>query len=216
MKEKLLLLKFSEARFIDDMYNNEYLYFNKFEGFRSSSPDPSGRLDPREGNLRNVQLYGKLELSINIGEKSFKLGEAIANPENNDIQYCEHNETPSLISCSLYSMKLDANASDIVIDDRVLELGSKAIVIFDVLKFWEILDDALMKDDMGYKRDFVKYYYHKEHDGELGYHYKHSDFSYQNEYRIIKQVSDPEPTSVKLAGLKEISRIVDIESLLRD
>lgn len=201
-----LFIKFSDEQFIDDMYDNEYLYFNSYSIFKQNMPEEKGRYDAREGNLKNIQIA---DLKLSIGGKELKYEKA---PHFN-AQFCEHLNDPKLVSCSLYSILLTEGINSIQIDERMREFGNKALMILDHNKFWSMLDFSLMGDDRWYKRDFLNLYDPKTYNGSLNYFDKDKYYSYLNEYRIMKHVPHSTPLRVLLPGLKEISVVADFDEV---
>jgi hypothetical protein len=203
-----IFIKFSEAKFIDDMYQNEYLYFNKYSKFRDNNPGEKARFDPREGNLTNTQARD-LELTINLHGGNVKLGMG----NNSSAQFCEHLKDTPLISCSLFSALLTEGSNNIQVDERMRQFGDKALVILNHTTFWNMLDEALINDEKWYKRDFLELYDPRIHNGKLSYFHKDVTYEYLNEYRIIKQVDNAVPTIVYLPGLRSISMIADFDDI---
>jgi hypothetical protein len=94
--EYLFLMKMAEMKYIIDMYENEYLYFNRYSTFRSSETDKTARLDPREGNIKNYQVK---KLTIKISNLQIQLHK-ISSELNS-----QFTEFPNFIPyniCSLY------------------------------------------------------------------------------------------------------------------
>jgi hypothetical protein len=203
-----IFIKLSGAKFIDDMYQNEYLYFNKYSIFRDNNPGEKARYDPREGNLTNVQARD-LELAININGRKLKLGMGV----NSGAQFYEHLEDTPLISCSLFSALLTDGTNNIQVDERMREFGDKALVILNCIEFWNMLDEALINNEEWYKRDFLELYDPKLHNGKLSYFHKDVAYEYLNEYRIMKHVDNAVPTKVYLPGLKSISVVANFDDI---
>lgn len=203
------LLKVSEGKYIDEMYENEYLYFNSFSTFRAREKDVAGRNDPREGNTKISQVQF-LEITDSNTGKKYKLHEMLA---HFSAQYNEHpTELPNNI-CSLYTLRFDEDLRYEKIDDRIINLGDKAILIFRIGRLFEILDSTLDDQGIPYSRKPVIYYDYKNLEGNLTFHHKDMHFHFQKEYRIILSTSGKEPMKIKIPGLKEISAVVNTKDL---
>lgn len=203
-----LLLKVGLGQYINDMYENEYLFFNSFSSFRTNDKDPCGRNDPREANTKNNQVT-YLEIATPTG-KTIKLSE-ISKEFN-----AQYNEYPAVIPnniCSLYTLHIRDDFSYKKIDDSVLCLGDKTLLIYNLGQFFELLDDTLERQKFQFSRKPVTYYNYKTFDGELTFHHKDDSFSYQSEYRIFLQTSGTEKIKIKVPGLKKISAVVDTDKI---
>ncbi len=202
------LLKVGQGKHINDMYDNEYLFFNSFSTFRTNDKDPCGRNDPREANIKNKQVT-YLEITTPTG-KTIKLSE-ISKEFN-----AQHNEFPTVIPnniCSLYTLHLRDDFSYEKIDDRVLCLGDKTLLIYNLGQFFEILDDSIDRQKFQFSRKPVTYYNYKTLDGDLTFHHKDDSFSYQSEYRIFLKTPGTEKIKIELPGLKRISAVVDTDKI---
>jgi len=97
-----------------------------------------------------------------------------------------------------------------MIDERILELGEKGLLIFNLKRFFEILDGPFENQNRTFSRKPVQYYNYETFNGELTLHHKEESLSYQKEYRILLMTEDQNPVKVQLHGLKEISKVVDL------
>ena len=206
----LLLAKIHTEKYINDMYFNEYLYFKALRDFRGRIKELSGRVDPKELNIKNEQISF---FSIYIDNQ--EIASSKISPEFN-AQFMEFLDDPNINSCSLCSMdvELDQNISEF--DEKLYELGDKMLVIFDHIKFFEILDQSVENQGYQYSRKFVTYYDPKNFSGDLTLHHKDVAFEYQKEYRILISPTENQPIKISLPGLKNISLVVatkDIKSL---
>jgi len=202
------LLKVGQAKYIADMYDNEYLFFNLFSSFRKNEKDPCGRNDPREANVTNKQVI-YLELKTPNG-KTIKLSEI---SKNFNAQFNEH---PTVIPnniCSLYILRFDNELKFQRVDDRVLCLGDKTLLIYNLGHYFDILDKSLESEKFEFSRKPVKYYNPKTFDGVLNFHDKDESFEYQKEYRILIDTPGTDTIKIKLPGLKKISAVVDTEKI---
>lgn len=122
------LAKIQNEKYIQDMYENEYLYFKPLKEFRSTRNDPTGRLDPKELNLKNEPLS---YLSVKIGDDEIVL----SNLPNFNAQFMEHLDDPKINCCSLYTVDVEFDGPPPSIDDRCLEMGNKMLLIYNLKAF---------------------------------------------------------------------------------
>ena len=189
------------------MYENEYLYFNPLKDFRSQENDKSGRLDPKELNVSNIQIDN---LTLTIDNKELEMHKMFKNFKG---QFNEHLTEPKINCCSLLWMELEPEKLNDSFNEKLLEFGEKALLIFDCVKFIEILDNSLEKLDFKYSRKKVDYYSPKTFNGEISLHHKDEKYEYQNEYRILISPTDNKPINIPLPGLKKISTTIDSNDL---
>lgn len=201
------LAKIHSSKYINDMYENEYLYFNTLMEFRAKEKDEAGRLDPKEGNLKNIQAR---YLTIGKGEKKIELHKVLS---NFSAQFSEHFVDPKINCCSLYSLKMEINGGSPKIDERISLMGDKVLLIHNTTKFFEILDQSIENQGYEFSRKHVKYYDPKKHDGELSLHHKDEKFSFQNEYRILLAPTNNQPIKLKLSGLQQVCTVFSSNTL---
>ena len=194
--------------YIEDMYENEYLYFKSLRDFRGKDSDQTGRLDPRELNLKNTQIA---TLSIKTDTAEIHLHEIL---EKFNAQHMEYLAESKINCCSLHWLEIEPEQAPSTYDSKLLKMGNKAILIYDLNKFYEILDSALEQLRFEYSRKKVTYYNPKKFNGEINLHHKDEQYKYQNEYRILIYPTDNEPLNLKLVGLKEISTIIDTKDIV--
>ncbi len=207
MEKIVILTKIHESRFIDDMYENEYLYFKPLKDFRSPKNDKSGRLDPRELNMTNIQINN---LTLTVDNKKIELHKMFKNFKG---QLNEHLTDPKINCCSLHWMEIQPKKLNDSFNEKLLDFGDKALLILDSMKFIEILDKSIEKLNYKYSRDKVKYYRPKEFNGEISLHHKDEQYDYQNEYRILISPTNNEPINIPIPGLKKISTTIDSNDL---
>jgi len=202
------LLKVGQEKYVRDMHDKEYLFFNTFSSFRTNEKDPCGRNDSREANTRIKQVTF-LEIKTPEG-KTIKLSEISKNFS------AQFNEFPTVIPhniCSLYTLRFDQDFKFKQIDERVLCLGDKTLIIYNLGQFFEILDKSLERQRFEFSRKLVNYYNFRTFNGDLTFHHKEATFSYQNEYRILIETLGENTINIELPGLKNISAVVDTEKL---
>ncbi|WP_421889869.1 hypothetical protein [Marinoscillum sp.] len=205
---KGFFLKIGKQEHIEDMYENEYLFFNTLRSFRATEKDDSGRTDPREANTLNTQLT-YLEIITSKGTK-IKLSE-ISQKFNG--QYNEHpTEIPYNI-CSLYTLEIEEDLNIKPVDKQVLNLGTRTLLIYNLEAFFNALDSSLSHLGIEYSRKPVIYYDHRTFEGNLTLHHKNQEFSFQNEYRILLQTPGTEVMKIPIPGLKTFSALGESKTL---
>lgn len=203
----LILTKIHRAKLVEDMYENEYLYFKSLKDFRSKHIDKPGRLDPRELNLKNVQLT---TLTVSTDTTEIHLHEVLKEFSG---QYMEHISQSKINVCSLHWLEIEEGYPPSTLNERLFELGNKAMLIYDWKKFFDILDRSIESLDYKFSRKKVNYYNPKLFNGDITLHDKNEEYSWQNEYRILIAPTDNKPIKIPLKGLKQISHIMNTNDL---
>jgi len=204
---RIILAKINQSKYINDMYENEYLYFKSLKEFRSDSKDKTGRLDPKELNVNNIQIHN---LTIKTDNHEIELHKVIKDFKG---QLMEHLSESKINCCSLHWMELEPNKENSSFNEKLLEMGEKALLIVDLVKFFKILDESIEKSNYKYTRKKVTYYSPKEFNGEISLLHKDVEFEYQNEYRILILPTENKPINIPLPGLKKISFMIDSKNL---
>ena len=199
-----LIAKIQERGYIQDMYDNEYLYFRFQKHFKEGPKDPAGRNDTRDGNLFTEQVKW-IELELPTGEKmKFIRGDNMRHADHS-----EHLQDPKVNICCLTIIPLSEELRPISISKRLIELGESAILIFDTERFYNTIEKPLSEMGFTYEMKPVKYYNHKEHNGELSFFDKDIEFDYQNEYRILIWPNPEGDLKIPVPGLKSISVVIE-------
>lgn len=203
----LILTKIHESKYIQDMYDNEYLFFNSLKGFRRPDTDGKGRFDPRELNVKNEQLT---TLTIIADSKEFHLHEELKNFNG---QFMEHIAEPKINCCSLHWMQIEPGEQASTYNEKLLGMGDKTLLIFDWKSFFEILDKSVEDRGFRFSRRKVSYYNPKVFNGDLTLHHKNNQLGWQNEYRVLIGPTNNKPLKINLPGLKDISLIIETAKL---
>ena len=197
-----LLGKVQKAEYVEDTYNNEYLYFTSLKEFRISN-DALGRYDPRELNLKNDQINW---LSIKVDDKIILSSSTSSSFSG---QFMEFYSDPNINCCSLYSLEFE-NQKLSIIDDRMLHIGNKILIIYDLESFFNLLDKSIEIQNYHYSRKYVTYYDPSKYNGKLTLHHKDVEFEYQKEYRILIKPVFTKAIRISIPGLKKVSFIDEI------
>lgn len=206
------LAKIQQSQWMEDKYYNEYLFFKYHSDFRTLPKDGANtgmRFDSRDGNLVHRQIKD-LELITQAGEK-IKL---IRKYPESHAEYTERLENPLINNCSFAKISFDNDLNFDSPSERLMELGDSALLIYDIDKFFQIIDSSILSMGLEYSRGTVIYYDHRRYDGNLSYLHKDVEYSFQNEYRIlIGPNSQKIDLKVAVPGLKEIAIIVSTKDL---
>jgi hypothetical protein len=203
----MILTKIQQAKYILDMHNQEYLYFKSLKDFRSNTKDTSGRLDPRELNVSNKQLK-KLTIKISASKELH-----LHKMENFSAQFMEYLSDSKINCCSFHWLEIEPHNAPSTFNKKLIDLGDKALLIYNWKRFFDIIDSTLGKQKMEFSRKKVIYYNPKEFNGDLTLHHKDQEYSWQNEYRILIAPTNNMPLRIPVPGLKKISCIVDTKRL---
>lgn len=123
---KHLIAKIQDRRYIQDMYDNEYLYFRFQKHFREGPKDSGGRNDPRDGNVFTEQVVW-IEIQLPSGEKI----NFVRDDNMGHADHFEHLADPQVNICGMTITPLGDDLRAISISDRLSELGDSAILIYD-------------------------------------------------------------------------------------
>ncbi len=197
-----ILSKIHRGEYIEDMYEHEYLYFSSLKEFRSSKKDDLGRLDPKELNLKNEQLK---TLTVVLDDKEIDIHKM----KGFNGQYMEHLIDPNINCCSMHWLEIEPGQPASTLNDRLIEMGDKALLIYNRSKFLEIIDKSIEELGFEYSRRKVTYYNPKIFSGEITLHHKDEEYSWQNEFRILIGPTNNQPIKVPIKGLKQISCIIN-------
>lgn len=201
------LVKIGTKENIKDSYENEYLYFNTVEYFRSLEKDPLGRNDPHEGDLK---LEQGAKLTVELDGKKYQFHEIF---KNFSAQYHEFLlKTPGNI-CSFCRFDIEEDGKYFSIDERLKSFGDTALIIYKLNQFVKSIDKSIKQLGFPLERKHVEYYEPKSYNGDLSFFHKDIFFQYQNEYRILIKSSGENAIKVKVPNLKKFSIMVDFRNL---
>ncbi|MCF8296549.1 MAG: hypothetical protein K9J13_03305, partial [Saprospiraceae bacterium] len=113
------------------------MYFKSLKDFRGENKDQSGRLDPRELNVKNEQLT---TITVTTGSKELHLHEVLKDFSG---QFMEHISNPKINCCSLHWLEIEPEQAPSTYDKKLVKMGNKAMLIYDWKKFFDILDTAI-------------------------------------------------------------------------
>jgi len=95
----------------------------------------------------------------------------------------------------------------------MLSMGESALIIYNVRKFYDMIDQSIKEAGYEFSRHYVTYYDPKNHDGDLTLHHKNEEYQYQNEYRILIAPTNEEGVKIPVQELQEISVVIDSETI---
>jgi hypothetical protein len=202
-QEYIVLLKIGSKENILDCFNNNYLYFNTMEYFRSKENDPIGRHDPRDGDLLIKQV---VKLTIEKDSIKYDLHNIF---KKFSAQYHESLEKVPGNICSFCLYKINTIPNEFLIDPRLKDFGDTALFIYNFPQFIKSVDQSIKDLNFSFARRTVEYYDPKQYTGDLTFFHKDNFFQYQNEYRILIKTSGKYPLKLKVPNLNKTSEIKD-------
>lgn len=198
LNAKANLLRTGRSDRIEDMFNREYIWFNRQSNWQKD--------DPNELLVTSKKIpEGIFTIPSFPGVKFFhsRLKEHIK--DNNTLGVC------------FYWLNSPSDEPEEEYKRNYYKPGNKMLIITSHLKFLKIINDFFRANDYGFSQKPVNYYNSEEYDGEresLSPHDKDSKFHYENEYRILIRPNacyeDPnfpesKPIEVPVPGLQQIS-----------
>lgn len=205
-----ILIKVQADSYIEDMYNNEYLYFSRIEEFRKNKNINFSERDDRNEGVAKITQSKIIKITNTETKKVL-----FESKNGFEAQLREYYDMGLMNICSLYRAELTKDYKTIDISNRLLELGNKAIVILIPKEFEKILDESLELAGYNFKRGPVEYYDPKTHDGQLSFHHKEVQYQHQKEYRIAIKTNSVGGVKVSLNGLKKISCIINTVDIIK-
>ena len=212
------LLKVSKSEYINEMYDQEYLFLSQHKSFRGSDPKNNGIKDPREQNV--TTLNGKkVSVSRKDGKPLFYENELILS----DGELNESIEDVHTLICSFYYLGNELEEPNELYQEKFYQPGNLILIIKDLKEFKRKFRESMAQLNMGFENKMVEYYDPKTWRGgrdSLTVHHKDIGYSYQSEFRVaIRPLNYGEPgipplmpMKVPLPGLRQISYTREIYS----
>lgn len=201
--EYRVLLKAGKEKHIHDMFNREYLYFQAVDSFRKKSSDADHRFDELEGATKVFKPKSIRIASLPDGqmkELNFKSAEFVERAVN-----------PNSLICSM--AMIPSQLGEItVVPEPIKKFGSHALLILDIIQFFQSLDTSLESASLEFSRRSVNYFDRSIDHHELKLFDKQSKYSGQLEYRIAVQSNKGGPIELPIPGLKNYSKVIRVDS----
>lgn len=215
---KFNLLKVSNSRYINDMFQKEYIYFSLHKTFRGDDPKNHGIMDPREMN-ESTWHPDNISITNKLTGQEFKFTKE-KNKVDAEVNEAADSDLNTLIS-SFYWLNNEFEDPNPLYQEKFYLEENQMIVINRPVDFCKIIYNSLKSLNLSFKGAPMEYYDPKTWNGPRGSlttHHKDIAFSYQNEFRIGVRPSNygelgiptSEPMKIPVPGLKQMCYLRDI------
>ncbi|NVK86328.1 MAG: hypothetical protein HWE21_18515 [Cytophagia bacterium] len=195
------LLKVYKEKYIKDMYENEYLFFNTLDEFRKLDEQGIKRNDPNEGATNIKQLK---TLSVKLNDQWYDYSKIL---REFSAQLFEKPTGYNINVCSLSKLDISDRLEVEFPDERIYDFGDWCLVLYSLDRFVKIFKESCENRGLDFEIREVKYYDKRAFNGELTPFHKSDDHLYQKEVRILIYPAGEEAIKLELPGLKEIAFI---------
>ena len=203
------LLKFGNKSNIQRLYENGQIYMNTVQTFAELDKKAVGDKFERTVEIKNFGS-GNLKLtSVDTGETyNFTLETG---------QYVKDyvGDLGNIFCTYSLSDKLLKRKSLHRVDKRMLSFGTHCLVIHDVVKFFELIENELKKLKLDYVHNLVQYHNYKKNDHKVTYFDKSHMYSYQHEHRFVVGNKTGLPLILNIGPLEKISNIFNAEDIVK-
>jgi hypothetical protein len=201
------LIKFGDESHMEELINDGIIFLRRLKAY-SCIEDPA-RADIYEGSAMAIQPKNAV-FTVNGRRIKDFAGPLSIDGGKNPLVYCMYALSPNHLACEKGQY----------IDKRCLDFGSTAVLIVDVMAFYEKLKQAVMQAVMQHRFnlrcDLVEYVSWKDYSGAMGPFKKFDDHSHQNEWRAVFTSSITDETfQLKLGSLRDIAKIGKAKELNR-
>jgi len=195
--QKVMLLKFGKKCYIEE-FRKGVLYMNDLEYFKTLEEKCELRSDKDEDLTASYQAKGGQVFRQNSGGRYAYIGTI-----TDQLQYREHYSINQNIFC-MYALQVQPKKQDI--DKRNFKFGDTFVSILDPVEFLNRVKLAADKEGIKVFHKLVEYVDREKHNGSLGPFRKFSEFSYQNEFRILVCQESPGPYKLSIGDISDITK----------
>lgn len=197
------LIKIGEKSHMEDFINNGAIFLRRLKTYQNI--EDQARADIYEGASEVFQPENVIVTVNDVRIKDFA-GPVSIEGRGNPLVYCMYSLNPKHLSCE----------KGCYLDERCYEFGDIAVIITDVMAFYERLKSVAVKSRFNLKCDLVEYVSWHCHSGEMGNFRKFDDLSYQHEWRaaFLSDTVD-ETFRLELGSLRDIAKIGNVSDLNR-
>ena len=200
-----MLIKFSEEKYILDLYNNGTVFMNSIQYFREFE-DNNLKGDVYEG-VNSLTNYPKGEFEIEgLNFKgnyiSLHVRESYEKVLGN--LYCMYCISPENLT----------EPENFKIDIRNLDFGSHCLIIKNTQEFVKRIENALTNLSLTFRRRLVEYYEKEKINGEINVFQKRKEYDFQNEYRFYVERESTESLEIQIGNLKGIAEVLKAEDIV--
>jgi len=100
------------------------------------------------------------------------------------------------------------------VDKRMLLFGTDCLIIHNVSKFFEMIDNKLKNLGVNYIHNLVQYQNFNKNNHKVTYFNKSHIYSYQHEHRLVAFCNTGRPLKIHVGSLKDISDIYSAEEVV--
>ncbi len=109
---------------------------------------------------------------------------------------------------NLFCLHAIKNTNEYFFDDRNLEFGDSAIVIYDIKEFIKRFKSAVKANGYNLYQGPVAYVSSDTHDGPMGPFRKFDQYSYQHEFRFALVGAEVKPITIEIGDIRDISFVI--------
>ena len=202
------LLKFGTKLNVQRLYLHGEIYMNTVQSFAELEKKEVGDKFERTVEIKN---FGKGNLKLT----SVETGKTV----NLDLQsgqykkdylgdlgniYCTYALSDQLLKRKLVHR----------VDKRMLLFGTDCLIIHNVPKFFELIENELKRLEVKYIHNLVQYHNFKKNNHKVTYFHKSHLYSYQHEHRLVAFNKTGFPLVINIGSLKDISDIYRAEDVV--
>jgi hypothetical protein len=123
---------------------------------------------------------------------------------NDQLQYREEDSAHINVFC-MYAIQVEPKKQKI--DKRNLKFGDTFVLLLDPTEFLNRVKGAAEQKGIKVYHNLVEYVEREKHNGPIGPFRKFSEFSYQNEFRIIISRKSQEPYKLNVGDISDITEL---------
>ena len=173
------------------------LYMNTLKYFKELEGKCELRSDKDEGLTAVYQAKGAMLSRQNSDGKYVHIGTI-----TNQLKYREKYSVNENIFC-MYALQVQPKKQNI--DKRNLKFGNILVSILDPVEFLARVKLAAEQEGIRVFHKLVEYVDREKHNGSVGPFRKYSEFSYQNEFRILICQESPGPYKLSIGDISDIT-----------
>lgn len=204
MDDIFCLLKFGQEKYLNDLLQKGEVFFRPVEDYVNSDKDQVG--DPNEGCvwIENGQFTSIKANHPTLGIHEFK-------PAPDQLGKLSQSNL-NFLSCSFFAItpNVFTESDTFIIDNRISEFGTHALMIKEPNKFLEDVANELKRQNIEYEIGTVKYRdFNIEGRIELTPFHKSNDYRHQHELRIIRRNIDNKAKTVSIGSIADYAEITE-------
>ena len=194
--QEVMLIKFGEKCYMEE-FRKGVLYMNTLKYFKELEEKCELRSDKDEGLTAVYQAKGAMLSRQNSEGKYDHIGTI-----TNQLKYREKYLVNENIFC-MYALQVQPKKQNI--DKRNLKFGNTLVSILDPVEFLDRVKLAAEQEGIRVFHKLVEYVDREKHIGTVGPFRKFSEFSYQNEFRILVCQESTGPYKLNIGDISDIT-----------